>query len=414
MIAGRQRIYNENLIREKGLRILPTTVIYGANASGKSNIIMSLALMREMILSGSLDKSDEYLSRLELFPFIHSESTEPIEFEIEFIHNECHVCYRLGISVGRIKKTKRRIAFEELTLINRSNKSVPLFRRDENKIEIMKDKKALDIIDFKEGLLVGFESQINKNLDDAVLFLSGAFKSTISSKIADAIIDFFRDKLIVISDFTLKQANLVFATDDRPKKDFFAWNNILDGFVKNSDFGPQSILFRSKKSDDGRPAEIQSDDTTEMQLVSIYEYGDQSFMLPAEVMESRGTLKLLDFAIPFADVFNSGGVFVLDEFDASIHPEIIKGILALFNNADINKNKAQLIFTTHNPIYLSSSIFRRDQIRFIEKNDETYESIIYSLDDLEKVRNDHNYLINYFKGNYGALPYQDFSKLLEK
>jgi len=153
-----------------------------------------------------------------------------------------------------------------------------------------------------------------------------------------------------------------------------------------------------------------------MELVSIYNCKDRNYVIPAELMESRGTLKLLDFAIPFEKLFKSGGVFVLDEFDAAIHPELIKGILVLFNDSEINKAGAQLVFTTHNPIYLNSKIFRRDQIRFVEKDSDSYESVIYSLADFgsEKVRNDHNYLINYFKGNYGALPFIDFSSLLKQ
>lgn len=132
-------------------------------------------------------------------------------------------------------------------------------------------------------------------------------------------------------------------------------------------------------------------------------------------MESRGTLKLLDFAILFEKMFTSGGTFVLDEFDSAIHPELIKGIISLFNDQDINNNGAQLIFTTHNPIYLNYKMFRRDQIKFVEKDKDTFTSVIYSLTDFgsEEVRNDHNYLINYLKGNYVALPFIDFSRLLK-
>ncbi|MBP3040997.1 ATP-binding protein [Bacillaceae bacterium Marseille-Q3522] len=109
-------------------------------------------------------------------------------------------------------------------------------------------------------------------------------------------------------------------------------------------------------------------------------------------------------------------MFVLDEFDAAIHPELIKGIIALFNDQSVNKNGAQLIFTTHNPIYLNNKIFRRDQIKFVEKDKDTFESTIYSLADFGSidVRNDQNYMLNYFKGKYGTLPYIDFSKLFIK
>ncbi|MDQ2085648.1 AAA family ATPase [Herbivorax sp. ANBcel31] len=204
----------------------------------------------------------------------------------------------------------------------------------------------------------------------------------------------------------LKKTNLTFSLEESPKKDFFVWNRILEGFVRNADFGPQGIAFKSSKSEDK--------ESSSMALVSIYKYNDEKVVIPAKLMESRGTLKLVDFAMLFEKLFKAGGVFVLDEFDAAIHPEIIKGILAVFNDSELNKAGAQLIFTTHNPIYLNNKIFRRNQIRFVEKDSDSYQSAIYSLADFgsEEVRNDHNFLINYFKGNYGALPFIDFSKLL--
>jgi len=361
MIAGRQTTLNDNLIREYDLRVVPSSVIYGANASGKSNIIMSLAVMKDIVLSGSLEANIPNLKNLELYPFAYQESEKPMKFEIDFIYGGKRLEFGFEVEVSTFKKETRRIVSEFLTYIDKSE-----------------------------------------------LFLSRAFKSTISNELADMVLDFFKDELVVVSDFTLKKTNLTFSLEDSPKKDFFAWNKILDGFVKNADFGPQGIAFKSNKSEDK--------ESSSMELVSIYKYHDENIVIPAELMESRGTLKLVDFAIPFEKLFKSGGVFILDEFDAAIHPELIKGILALFNDSDLNKAGAQLIFTTHNPIYLNNKIFRRDQIRFVEKDTDSFESVIYSLADFgaEEVRNDHNYLINYFKGNYGALPFIDFSKLLDQ
>jgi AAA15 family ATPase/GTPase len=133
-------------------------------------------------------------------------------------------------------------------------------------------------------------------------------------------------------------------------------------------------------------------------------------------MESRGTIKMLDFLLPFMKVFEEGGVLVLDEFDASIHPEMIKGILAVFTNQELNKTGAQLIFTTHNPIFLNNQVFRRDQIFFIEKDEDNHDSTLYTLADFGSglVRNDHNYMINYFKGRYGALPFLDFAGIVRE
>ena len=408
MIAGRQTTLNDNLIRKYDLRVIPSVVIYGANASGKSNIIMSLAVMKDIILSGSIEANLPNLKNLELYPFAYQESEKPMSFEIDLVYEGKRLEFGFEVEVSAFKKDTRRIVSEFLTYIDKSDQKTNIYTRDKDRIQINKEKKALNIIKFDEKLLKQFEKKINENNDMTELFLSRAFKSIISNELADMVIDFFKEKLVVVSDFTLKKTNLTFSLENNPQKDFFAWNKILDGFVKNADFGPQGIAFKLSKSEDK--------ESSNMELVSIYKYHDENIVIPAELMESRGTLKLVDFAIPFEKLFKSGGIFVLDEFDAAIHPELIKGILALFNDSELNKAGAQLIFTTHNPIYLNNKIFRRDQIRFVEKDTDSYESVIYSLADFgaEEVRNDHNYLINYFKGNYGALPFIDFSKLLKK
>ncbi|WP_230976954.1 AAA family ATPase [Proteiniclasticum sediminis] len=405
MNAGRQTSLSQNLIRDYNLRILPSAVLYGANASGKSNIIMSLAVMKDIVLSGSLEADLPSLKNLELYPFAYLEADMPMKFTIDFLSKEQRMEYEFEIMVSSFKKENRRIVSESLTLIDRSSQKTNIYQREGNRVQINHAKKALAIIGFDLKLLRSFERKINENVDDSELFLARAFKSTISSELADIVLDFFKDELVVVSDFTLKKANLIFSMQDKPQKDFLAWNDVLEGFVKRADFGPQDIAFRPNKTE--------SNDTS-MELISVYHYKDKHVMIPAELMESRGTLKLLDFALPFNGLFKAGGVFILDEFDAAIHPEMIKGILALFNDRELNQAGAQLIFTTHNPIYLNNQIFRRDQIRFVEKDTDTYESILYSLADFgsEEVRNDHNYLINYFKGNYGALPFIDFSTLL--
>ena len=403
MKASKQRT-PDYVFREKGLRILPSSVIYGANASGKSNIIMSLALMKEIVMQGSLEGSSPVLQHLELYPFIHCQEQSPMFFEIEFTNGGSHFLFSFEVMAERLKKGKRQIISEQLWIGN-NKKIIQIYKRDKDRVIMKRDKKVLSLINYDVKLLNQFEEKINENLSPTKLFLSNAFKTVISSEIADKVIDFFSNKLLVVSDFTLKKMNLSLSGSDIPDKDSLLVNNIVDSFIKCSDFGPQQILFKPTKTDDEQHS-------AEMQLVSIYESGSRSVIVPAELMESRGTLKLIDFAVPFQDLFSKGGVMVLDEFDAAIHPELIKGFIVLFNDPYVNAKGAQLIFTSHNPIYLNNKIFRRDQIKFVEKDKDTYESIIYSLDKFgsTEVRNDENYLLNYFKGNYGALPYVDFSK----
>ena len=409
MKAGAQTTLNNNLIRRDHNRYLPSAVIYGPNASGKSNIIMSLSLMREIILQGGIDGNAPELTELEICPFAYNAASKPMGFDIAFENGGRCFQYALMIEVEPFSSREKRRIVSEMLAMSNGKRLVSLFMRDERKVSFQRTKPVFDdMLGGNEKLLNELEERINKNLDPTRLFLTNAFKSIINSEIADAVIGFFRDQLFVVSDFTLKSTNLMFSMEKLPGADFVAWNRMLDVFVKSADFGPQKIMFRSKKTDDAH--------TAPMHLVSLYDVGGKQVMLPADIMESRGTIKLVDFAIPFVERFAKGGVFVIDEFDSAIHPELVKGIIALFNDPNVNKEGAQLVFTTHNPIYLNNKIFRRDQILFVEKDHESYRSVLYSLADFGSadVRNDQNYLINYFKGKYGALPYIDFAGLLKQ
>lgn len=107
----------------------------------------------------------------------------------------------------------------------------------------------------------------------------------------------------------------------------------------------------------------------------------------------------------------------MDEFDASIHPMALMNIISIFHNDEINKNHAQLIFNTHNPIFLDASLFRRDEIKFVERDEKTNNSVHYSLSDFKTangIRKGEDYMNNYLANKYGAIKDVDFSSILEK
>lgn len=405
MKASSQTTFNDTLIRTDGLRILPSAVIYGANASGKSNVIMALSCFQDIVMCGNI--SSDILYALELYPFAHDDEYKPIRFTVEFINKHFHFKYGLGVLTGKLEHGNREIVYENLSLVNKNGSLTNLFNRGENGVSISDKAQALSFMEIPKDFIGNIEDKLNKNLDSTVLFLTSGFKSIISSKVADIVIDFFTDKLVVFEDFPLSTAALSVGKNV-PDKDFIVWNELLDVFVKAADFGPQKIYFRHNKSDEGQSGILR--------LYSDYEKSDDTVIsIPSLLMESRGTLKMIDFAIPFQKVLTNGGTLVFDEFDSALHPEIVKGIISLFGDADLNTNGAQLIFTTHNPIYLNNKIFRRDQIIFIDKDTTSYRSALYTLASFgsEAVRNDENYLINYFKGKYSSMPYIDFSLLLK-
>ena len=153
-------------------------------------------------------------------------------------------------------------------------------------------------------------------------------------------------------------------------------------------------------------------------LSSIIKDGDLKAVLPAEMYESYGTVRFVNEFPLIIDALLNGGTLVMDEFDASIHPMALMNIINIFHNDDINIHHAQLIFNTHNPIFLNANLFRRDEIKFVERDDSTHASEHYSLSDFKTfgergVRKGEDYMKNYFVNQYGAIKDVDFSSILE-
>ena len=147
-------------------------------------------------------------------------------------------------------------------------------------------------------------------------------------------------------------------------------------------------------------------------LVSIF--GNK--LLPAEVFESYGTIRFInEFPLVILALL-TGGTLVMDQFDASIHPKALMNIINIFHNDEVNRKGAQLIFNTHNPIFLDATLLRRDEIKFVERDETTGNSIHYALSDFktaEGIRKGEDYMNNYFVSRYGAIRDVDFSPILE-
>ena len=141
--------------------------------------------------------------------------------------------------------------------------------------------------------------------------------------------------------------------------------------------------------------------------------------VPIEMFESYGTVRFINIFPLIIKSLYEGATLVLDEFDAHIHPIALMNIINLFHDDQININKAQLIFNTHNPIFLNSNLFRRDEIKFVERDENTHLSFNYSLADFKTsgkdgVRKGEDYLNKYFIGRYGAIKDVDFYDLVHE
>lgn len=418
MVAdNKKREMIERLIKIAGNKrteknILPSMVIYGANASGKTSIINAFQTLKDIITNGTIKKQidNKFIKDLELDPFIHdaNKMKEPIEFDITFKTDLNIYNYVLKIVVTSIDIEQRKIVGEELNIVKYKvdgtsirEAKIPIFKRNEKEVTIIEDniekllKEDMSYLDIKRLTEI-----LSQNMDSEDLFLTAGFKSNISLKIATDIVNWFQDYLITVIDFN--DSKLLIKVSDKIKDNVIFMNNSLRSLTKIADFGPQKIGL------------VKNKETGNYELTSFYEPKNTKTGLAIESrgIESRGTVKLLEFWLPFMKNFKKGSTFILDEFDSSIHPELVGGILDLFNNPEINTAHSQIIFNTHNPLYLQKRFFRRDQIMFVDKDEDTYISSVYKLSDFN-VRNDNNYMNKYFEGEFGALPYIDFASALE-
>lgn len=402
-------IYNEKF----DIKLLPTLIIYGSNSAGKTNVIMAQNFLKELVVKRSISNDLNSMgNELPLYSFIHEKEKyeKPIKFDISFIYNEMKYDYLLQLkNTIKEKLIESKIVREEL-FVNDIN----LFIRIENKVEFNKNNKVKKYYeDGKESKffekLQTLEDNLNNNMSEDILFSS--WYSTINKKIVSDVYEWFSKKYNIYYDFNEMPYRITRLKDENPEQSEIN-NEVFDFFGKAAAIGPQKINLRVRK-------EMEQ---LETQFVSSYdmkfEDGEIRFNIPSDKMESKGTLKLLKFMIPFLSAIREGETIVIDELDSSIHPEIIAGLVKVFKNPEINKNGAQLIFNTHNPIYLNKNLFRRDEIVFVERDKETSESIAYTLADIETsdgkgIRADEEYVKNYMSGKYGAIPFIDFEYTTE-
>jgi len=370
------------------LTLLKTAPVYGANASGKSNLVHALNFMRMFILSSSKESQAGDPIPVDIYRLSVETENEPAFFECIFLVDG--VQYRYGFEAR-----KDQIVTEWLFTVP-STKEANLFIRDENGI--------VPSVKFKEGK--GLEEKTRSN----ALFLSVV--AQFNGPIAKKIVEWFRN------------IGIVSGLDDTAYR-LFTVSNFANGnlraeiidFVKELDLGINEIFHINIDKNNVRfpnelPEEIRKLLLKDIQgdLTSIKTYHqkwsegkpDSKVTFDMED-ESDGTQKLFFLAGPIMDVLTNGKILVIDEMEARLHSLLTRAVIKLFNSKKTNPKNAQLIFTTHDTNLLSNKIFRRDQIWFIEK-DHKGASHLYSLAEL-KVRNDASFESDYIEGRYGAIPF---------
>lgn len=394
----------EHKIGNKTYKGLCSAIIYGPNASGKTNIISAMDVFKEIVLKGNIRNSDELRSpnisegKLELIPNNLNRYPKPTKFYIRFVEGELLVEYELKIDLGLFldRNYQRKIEFESL----RINDKTIYERTDRIEFFNLKSIEKYLITEFRENE-DSAKAIARNNLNETELFLTNGFKMMFSSKIVSFILEWFEEKFIVI--YRADAAEIKSKLDNTEGGKIFI-NRTTNDAAKL--FGINSNALGYVVPEDGG----------EPQLCSIFK--DNGVAIPAKHFESYGTVRFINIFPLILKALIEGSVLVLDEFDANIHPMALMNIINIFHDDDINKKNAQLIFNTHNPIFLNANIVRRDEIKFVERDDETHLSTHYSLSDFKTsgsngVRKADDYLKHYFLGRYGAVKDIDFYDLFE-
>ncbi|MGM9601108.1 MAG: ATP/GTP-binding protein [Faecousia sp.] len=407
--APKQKGLDYSVLAEKigstTYKALSSAVIYGANASGKTNIIGAMDTLRSIILRGHINNAEPSNTPnaasciLEMIPFIGTKDAAPVEFGIKFTEDGMMIEYHLSMMIGRFLEQDypREITYERLDVNGKE-----VFIRDSNlKLNLTSIRKLLNKGTSKNKDSIGEIAENSLSPDE--LFLTNGFKAIISKSLVATITDWFTNKFMIIY-----QANAVQLTRKyvNPKENTIYVEKTLNEAAEAFGISSNALGFKSSKSGE------------DAVLYSLFEQGNKGMAIPADVFESYGTIRFINEFPLVIRALLTGAVLVVDEFDASIHPMALMNIINIFHNDDINKKRSQLIFNTHNPIFLNSNLYRRDEIKFVERDDVTHASTHYALSDFKTagasgVRNGEDYMKNYFVSQYGAIKDVDFSTILE-
>lgn len=379
------------------INLLKTTVLYGANASGKSNFISAMFFFEQYIFSQFINKienedfeSIENQIKIKLEPFLLSNNEkEASEFDIIFIRNGKQIQY--GFECTSKEVLNEWLYIDEKKVFERKGLALSFGSKYQKMLNAYKKLPAerlyIAVLEYfldneeKEAVLGDFISFFVEEYD---VFSEILFESTVK-RLAGSVM--LSEKLIHSKSFRQKVENYL---------------RLIDVGIKRLDVSTEIVLDentgkKKKKKVVRTVHDVYDDDGNAV--------GEKLFELQ---QESTGTLRFLSYIQNIVEMISKGGVFIVDEMSARLHPLLSKLIVDIFGSS--HNKQAQLIFTTHDISLLNYNQFRRDEIAFIDKN-ERGESVLYALSDL-KVREDATFSKDYLQGKYGAIPVFNYDEII--
>ncbi len=363
------------------LRLLRSAIIYGANASGKSNVLKAFATMRRMIISSRMSNIDDPITAYDPFLFDDFSNNNPTSFSLTFILTAIKYQYEFSFN-------NKEVLSEKLDFYPKGQPA-NLFQRIKSTSDIQDDisfgtslqNKPSDRVVLKNHLFLSqFGGKPHEQITNVFRFFSQSKVST-SRNSYDTLIRAMGSEILNNKELNLKLSRLIKMADTKIESVFSEINENRDIRLRQRD----NIKILSKHSvynKDGKAI------------------GEKDLLL---LDESAGTNVLFGLGGLILTCLDKGEIIFFDELDNSLHPKLTKFLIRLFQNPISNSSNAQLIFASHEVTLLDKEIFRRDQIWFTEKN-KYGTTELYSAKDVEGVREDTAFDKWYLSGKFGGEP----------
>ena len=387
--AAKMTEFSDRVVTIGSEKILPVAAIYGANASGKSNIYNAFEYMAEYVMdSFKYGDDEENFEEFRPTPFLFDSTSANAEssFEVYFTlpGDKTEKIYNYGFCIGKEGVTEEWLNAKAKT----ARKYSTVFYRGTTDDE-------LDLSGFPKNS----RDNIQVALEKQVLIISLGAKLKIA-------------KCKAIRDWFLSNE---FADFGDPVTNFFLHRRLPKGFVEDKEVQQKVVEYFASFDEHIKDFKIErvphdgesKEDTYKINALHKMIDSDEMAEIPLS-LESAGTLKMFALYPELQEVLEKGSVFFIDELNARLHPLLVRNFILIFLNPKINTNHAQLVFTTHDTWQLSNQLLRRDEIWFVEKDTRGL-STLYSLADFVdedgvRIRKDESYEKNYLLGKYGAIP----------
>ena len=374
-------------VGKEKFELLKTAVLFGGNASGKSNFTSVLSIFRYYLFNKGIEKYNK-----EGFRFGEEDKNSTIKVRNVVDDKIYEYILEINFNIKKIIKEKLYITALERKLV---------FERENNKI-VKYDKEIFS----EYEITIGF---INETLTDSDSVISRIIEWRVPEEIEKYI--FYIDK-IKINNYSDDLGKYIYENKNNKKlvieflkkigiivNDIEVYREKNEFFLKNIRESKEFQILSEKEQE-----KLLSQIAYIYRIYFVYEDNQKQKYKLDYYEQSAGTQKILSMFFPIYNLLNNGGVMIIDELDITLHYSLIKEIIEMFNSVEYNRKNAQLIFTTHNLLLLDFNLFREDQIWFLENNDVSTGTELYSLSDIEGYEKNKYLLRDYLNGNFGGIP----------